>query len=318
MAYSNSYRARLAAYFFDYVGNVQDFVYICDMKKLVIFGNTYQQGDIKRVIALLEHLCHHGLEVSVEHEFLEYLNASGDKVDLPSFEAQAVPPADMALSLGGDGTFLTTVMWVSRLGMPILGVNLGHLGYLTTGGLDEHSDMIDDVLAGNYRIEERTMLQVTCDAVEIAHPWALNEVAILRHDTSSMLDMETRLRSHELTTYRGDGLIVSTPTGSTAYNMSVGGPILEPTTSCLVLSPISPHSLTMRPLVVRDDSEIVVRTYSRATHYEVSIDGEVTLCPTGSTLTIKRAPYCARVVQRMGNNFASTLRQKLLWGTDQR
>lgn len=162
------------------------------------------------------------------------------------------------------------------------------------------------------------MLEVSCDGARIEHPWALNEIAVLRHDTSSMLDMETRLRSHELTTYRGDGLIVSTPTGSTAYNMSVGGPILEPTTSCLVLAPISPHSLTMRPLVVRDDSEIMIRTHSRATHYEVSIDGEVTLCPTGSTLTIARAPYCARVVQRQGNNFAKTLRQKLLWGTDQR
>lgn len=288
------------------------------MKQLVIFGNTYQKGDIKRVLGLLDHLRLQGLEVAVERDYLEYLKTSGEAVDLPSFEAQSVPMADMALSLGGDGTFLTTVMWVSRLGMPILGVNLGHLGYLTAGGLDEHGNMIDDVLAGNYHIEERTMLQVACDAVEIAHPWALNEIAILRHDTSSMLDMETRLRGHELTTYRGDGLIVSTPTGSTAYNMSVGGPILEPTTSCLVLSPISPHSLTMRPLVVSDDSEIVVRTHSRADHYEVSIDGEVTLCPTGSSLTIARAPYCARVVQRRGNNFASTLRQKLLWGTDQR
>ena len=202
--------------------------------------------------------------------------------------------------------------------MPILGINLGHLGYLTNGHLDGSNSIIDDVLAGNYRIEERTMLQVECDGVDISHPWALNEVAILRHDTSSMLDMETSLRSHSLTTYRGDGLIVSTPTGSTAYNMSVGGPILEPTTSCLVLSPISPHSLTMRPLVVRDDSIIVVRTHTRATHYEVSIDGEVTLCPTGSALTIKRAAHCARVVQLTSNNFASTLRQKLLWGTDQR
>lgn len=287
------------------------------MKHLVIFGNTYQQGDINRVLALLEYLRQRGMEVSVEREYLSYLSQK-ESVDLSSFDATAVPDADMALSLGGDGTFLTTVMWVSRQGLPILGVNVGHLGYLTAGRLDAHNHVIDDVLAGNYRIEERTMLQVACDAVEIPHPWALNEVAILRHETSSMLDMETRLRSHELTTYRGDGLIVSTPTGSTAYNLSVGGPILEPTTSCLVLSPISPHSLTMRPLVVRDDSVITVRTHTRATHYEVSIDGEVALCPTGSTLTITRAPYCARVVQSQGNNFASTLRQKLLWGTDRR
>ena len=287
------------------------------MKRLVIFGNTFQQSDISHVIALLSHLRQCGLEVAVERQYLQFLSAR-QALDLPAFDANDVPEADMALSLGGDGTFLTTAMWVSRQGMPILGINLGHLGYLTAGHLDENEAIIDDMIAGNYRIEERTMLQVTCDEVEIPHPWALNEIAILRHDTSSMLDMETRLRSHELTTYRGDGLIVSTPTGSTAYNMSVGGPILEPTTSCLVLSPISPHSLTMRPLVVRDDSQIEVRTHSRADHYEVSIDGEVTLCPTGSTLTIARAPYCARVVQRQSNNFASTLRQKLLWGTDQR
>ena len=288
------------------------------MKKIVIFGNNFQQNDdATKVLSLIEYLRQRGLEVAVERDYLRYLNNDAAS-SLASFDVSAVPEADMALSLGGDGTFLTTAMWVSRQGMPILGLNLGHLGYLTAGRLDETSNVLDDVLSGNYRIEERTMLQVECDAVEIPHPWALNEIAILRHDTSSMLDMETRLRSHELTTYRGDGLIISTPTGSTAYNMSVGGPILEPTTSCLVLSPISPHSLTMRPLVVRDDSEIAVRTYSRASQYEVSIDGEVTLCPTGSMLIIKRAPYCARVVQRLGNNFASTLRQKLLWGTDQR
>ena len=287
------------------------------MKQLVIFGNSYQQDDASKVIALLEHLRERDIQVAIEAEFLHYLYG-GKTGEFPSFEASRVPEADLALSLGGDGTFLTTVMWVSRHGMPILGINLGHLGYLTACSLDEGALVIDDVLAGNFRIEERTMIEVQCDAVQIAHPWALNEVAILRHDTSSMLDMETCLRGRELTVYRGDGLIVSTPTGSTAYNMSVGGPILEPTTSCLVLSPISPHSLTMRPLVVRDDSEVVVCTHSRASQYEVSIDGEVTLCPTGSVLTISKAPYCARVVQCQGNNFASTLRQKLLWGTDKR
>ena len=287
------------------------------MKQLLIFGNRYQQDDASTVLSLLSHLRERGMEVAVEQDYLRFLS-QGRAVDAAAFQVDNVPPADMALSLGGDGTFLTTVMWVARQGMPILGINVGHLGYLTAGRLAEGNDVIDDVLDGNYRIEERTMLEVSCDGARIEHPWALNEIAVLRHDTSSMLDMETRLRSHELTTYRGDGLIVSTPTGSTAYNMSVGGPILEPTTSCLVLAPISPHSLTMRPLVVRDDSEIMIRTHSRATHYEVSIDGEVTLCPTGSTLTIARAPYCARVVQRQGNNFAKTLRQKLLWGTDQR
>lgn len=288
------------------------------MKRILIFGNAFQQEDIKRVHALMEHMRQLRLEIIVEKDYMDYMCGLGLEMDVPSFDTDHVPDADLALSLGGDGTFLTTVMWVSRKGMPILGINLGHLGYLTAGRLDADNKVIDAVLSGKYRIEERTMLQVESDAVDIPHPWALNDIAILRHDTSSMLDMETRLRSHALTTYRGDGLIVSTPTGSTAYNMSVGGPILEPTASCLVLSPISPHSLTMRPLVVRDDSVIVVCTHTRATHYEVSIDGEVTLCPTGSSLTIKRAPYCARVVQLLDNNFGSTLRQKLLWGTVRR
>lgn len=287
------------------------------MKQILIFGNRYQHDDALTVLSLLDHVREWGIDVAVESEYLRFLY-QGQSADVASFQVDSVPPADMAVSLGGDGTFLTTVMWVARQGMPILGINTGRLGYLTAGRLADGNELIDEVLAGNYRIEERTMLEVSCDAASIEHPWALNEIAVLRHETSSMLDMETRLRSHELTTYRGDGLIVSTPTGSTAYNMSVGGPILEPTTSCLVLSPISPHSLTMRPLVVRDDSDITIRTHSRATHYEVSIDGEVTLCPTGSTLTIRRAPYCARVIQRQGNNFANTLRQKLLWGTDQR
>ena len=271
------------------------------MKRLVIFGNTYQQSNINTVLRLLDYLRQQGIDVAVEQEYMRFLSGKQD-IGLPTFDASQVPDADMALSLGGDGTFLTTAMWVSR--------------QVTAGNLDENSSLIDDVLAGNYRIEERTMLQASCDAVNINHPWALNEIAVLRHDTSSMLDMHTLLRGRELTTYRGDGLIVSTPTGSTAYNLSVGGPILEPTTSCLVLSPISAHSLTMRPLVVRDDSEIAICTHSRAPQYEVSIDGEVTLCPTGSTLTIGRAPYCARVIQLKTNNFASTLRQKLLWGTD--
>lgn len=289
------------------------------MKQMVIFGNVYQDVKPERVLALLETLRQRGITVAVEQEYLQHL-CNGDRHErgMVSFDTSSVPDADMALSLGGDGTFLTTAMWVAQQGMPILGINLGHLGYLTAGCLDEGVAIIGEVMAGNFRIEERSMLLVSCDAVDIRHPWALNEVAILRHDTSSMLDMQTSLCGSELTIYRGDGLIVSTPTGSTAYNMSVGGPILEPTTACLVLSPISPHSLTMRPLVVRDDSQIAVRTHTRATHYEVSIDGEVTLCPTGSVLTINRAPYCARVVQLQGKNFANTLRQKLLWGTDQR
>jgi NAD+ kinase len=223
--------------------------------------------------------------------------------------------ADVALSLGGDGTFLTTVMWVVEQDIPIMGINMGHLGYLAAYSLDEAEQAVDDLLAGNYTIERRSMLRARCEGVEIEHPLALNDIAILRQDTSSMIEMETTLQGKPLTTYKGDGLVVCTPTGSTAYNLSAGGPILEPTTRCLVLSPLSPHSLTMRPLVVPDESVITIVTHTRADTYRLSVDGEGITCPAGTRVTIERAPLTVQVIQRTDNNFARTLRHKLHWGS---
>ena len=169
------------------------------MNEIIIFGNAYQHDGVQQVIALLEYLRSKGVKVAVERDYLDYLtHGQGNNSGWKSFAPEEVPHADMALSLGGDGTFLEAVMWVSRQGMPILGINMGHLGYLTAGRVDEASQIIDDVLEGRYRIEERTMLQVTCDQVEISHPWALNEVAILRHDTSSMLDKSFKFLGHEM------------------------------------------------------------------------------------------------------------------------
>ena len=147
---------------------------------------------------------------------------------------------------------------------------------------------------------------------------ALNEIAILRQDTTSMISIPTTINGTMLTTYMGDGLVISTPTGSTAYNMSAGGPIMMPLTSCLALSPISPHSLTMRPIVVGDDSEIVVTINTRAQWIQVSVDGMAMTLPSGSTVKIAQAPYRLSVIQKLDHNFANTLREKLLWGADQR
>ena len=147
---------------------------------------------------------------------------------------------------------------------------------------------------------------------------ALNEIAILRQDTTSMISMPTTINGTMLTTYMGDGLVISTPTGSTAYNMSAGGPIMMPMTSCLALSPISPHSLNMRPIVVSDDSEIVVTINTRAQWIQVSVDGMAMTLPSGSTVKIAQAPYRLSVIQKLNHNFANTLREKLLWGADQR
>ena len=284
--------------------------------KLVIFGNNYQDANIAAIVQLVEQLRQRGVQVWLERDFGQYLQGRCDRpLDTGTVCCGQRVDADVALSLGGDGTVLTTVMWVAEQGIPIMGINLGHLGYLAAYSLDEAPQAIDDLLAGNYATERRAMLRAQCDGVAIEHPLALNDVAILRQDTSSMIEMETTLQGRPLTTYKGDGLVVCTPTGSTAYNLSAGGPILEPTTRCMVLSPLSAHSLTMRPLVVPDEAVITIVTHTRADTYRLSLDGEGIICPAGSRVTIERAPIEVQVIQRMGHNFAQTLRHKLHWGS---
>lgn len=283
--------------------------------KILLFGNSYQQEALGGIEALVKHISEQGHECHVEADFLAYLEQKlCHAVPATAFASHQVNDANLAISLGGDGTFLTTVMWVAPHRVPILGVNTGHLGYLTACQLNDACAMVDTFVAGRHDIEERTMLHVECDSADIEHPFALNEVAVLRHDTSSMIEMETRLHSFPLTTYKGDGLVVSTPTGSTAYNLSAGGPIMDPSTACLVLTPVSAHSLTMRPIVVPDDARIDITTRARSEQYLVSLDGESVPCPTGSTITITRSPVKVLVVQQAGHNFASTLQQKLHWG----
>ena len=290
--------------------------------RFAIFGNEYQAKKsqaIQKIVAILQQ---HEAEILMDKPFYDFVTEGQHiaiKVD-GVFEDGDFD-ADFAISMGGDGTLLKTAARVSDKGTPVIGVNIGRLGFLADVNPSEIESAIAAIYEGGYDVQEHEVIKIETDGSDDmvkGSPYALNDIAVLKRDLASMISVRVNVNGEYLMTYQADGLIVSTPTGSTAYNMSVGGPIMEPTTACLVLSPISPHSLTMRPLVVRDDSQISVRTHTRAIHYEVSIDGEVTLCPTGSVLTIERAPYCARVVQLQGKDFANTLRQKLLWGTDRR
>lgn len=285
--------------------------------KLAIFGNAYQQCHLDSVASLLAAFGHRGFDLEVECDFLSYLASGGVAVDgLTEVGEDGPRGVDAALSIGGDGTFLKAAHWVAGTDTPVIGINAGHLGYLTTAGVDEADAVADDLLAGRYDVESRATLQVTADFPGASDDklCALNEVAILRHDSSSMISMRTSVNGVELTTYKGDGLVVCTPTGSTAYNMSVGGPILDPMSSCLVLSPISPHSLSMRPIVIRDDTVVTVTTVTRARFFQASVDGNALLCPSGATVTITKSPTAIRMIQRRGRNFAETLRNKLNWG----
>lgn len=237
-----------------------------------------------------------------------------------SWGALGDPLPDMALSIGGDGTFLRTAALVGDRGVPILGVNAGRLGFLADVPLKEAAQALPKILCErNYNVEERAMLHL--EIPECRQPFqhdALNEVAVLKRDVSSMVSVTVLVDGQLLNQYDADGLTIATPTGSTAYAMSAGGPILEPQSHCFVIVPIAPHSLTTRPLVIRDDCQIEVRVQSRNGLFLVAIDGIPLHLTTEYRLYLTLADHRIGVVRRKGHSFFDTLRQKLMWGADGR
>ncbi len=234
-------------------------------------------------------------------------------------EGDELGEVDLAFSIGGDGTFLQTAARMYDKGTPIVGVNCGRLGFLADVTTEELEGAIEAILAGDYRVEERSLLQVvTSDGSGDGLPYALNEVAILKQDLSSMISVETQVDGEHVHTYQSDGLIVATPTGSTAYSMSVGGPILDSQVQSVILAPVASHSLTVRPIVIPDSCVVKLKVASRSDSYLVSIDGRSQVFGVDTTLTVRKAPYTIRIVKPKGHTFFGTLRSKLMWGVDVR
>ena len=230
-------------------------------------------------------------------------------------------PIDFALSVGGDGTFLTSAAAIGNKNIPILGVNCGHLGFLAEVQTQNVDEILQQLVAGEYTIERRHLLSLTILDKEgnkrddlVMAPNALNEIAILKQGLTNMLTIETKVNGELLHTYHSDGLIIATPTGSTAYNLSIGGPIVVPQSRGIILTPIAPHSLTVRPIVMPDDWKFDIRVSSRYDAYMVSVDGRSQSLSTDMSLHIERAPYTVKVVQIGDNSFLKSLRTKLNWG----
>lgn len=286
---------------------------------IAIFGNEFQNlhfADLQRLFDALYRLP--DAVLAVESRFASYLDGH---ISLPGnierFPADALPACDLVLSIGGDGTFLRTAAVVVPTQIPIMGINSGHLGYLSAASITDVDSIVDDIRTGNLVIESRSMLSVsTPEAFGDLTLFALNEVAILKKDTASMISACTTVNGRFLANYQGDGLLISTPTGSTGYNLSVGGPIVAPSAPNCIISPVAAHSLTMRPLVVSDSAEIEVITHSRADSFLLSVDGRSLALAISTPLIIRKAPFVTKVVHRKGLNFADTLRAKLLWGVD--
>lgn len=269
------------------------------------------------VAHLLEFMALRGVHILLSQELRQELNLR--EYDVYPREDESilgeVYPVDFALSVGGDGTFLTTAAAVGKYHVPILGINCGHLGFLADVQTQNVDIIMDQLIRGDYTIEQRMLLNVSCVGDrQITSPNALNEVAVLKQGLSSMITIETLLNGELLHSYEADGLIIATATGSTAYNLSVGGPLMMPQAKGILLSPIASHSLNVRPLVIPDDWKVDLRIKSRNGGYMLSVDGRSHIITDDMPLHIERASYTIKVVQIGANSFLNSLKAKLYWG----
>jgi NAD+ kinase len=261
------------------------------------------------------------MEPQLTSGLAEWLIRKGVAMKFPILATELLSSQDLDLfiGLGGDGTLLDTVALVGRTGIPILGINLGRLGFLSNVRLEDVDGALADLRSGRYSLQDRSLLEVIDHADELgAHNFALNEVSISKRDSASMIAVHVHLGADYLNTYWADGLIIATPTGSTAYSLSCGGPILYPTSDALVINPISPHNLNVRPFVVPDHFTIRLQLEARSDKCLLNLDSRSVTVEGDSQVTIRRAPFTVKMVQLEDQDFLHTLRTKLHWGLDQR
>ena len=273
-----------------------------------------------QVWEMLDYLSKRNADVFIEETFYRNLcrDLNGDLPVAGVFEGNSFE-TDYAISLGGDGTFLRAASKVGAKNIPIIGVNMGRLGFLANVLPGEVLEMLDEIYVGNFDIEERSVIKLSTDSDKFRdYPFALNDIAILKRDTASMISIRVSVGGEYVVTYLADGLIISTPTGSTAYSLSNGGPIMVPRSGILSLTPVAPHSLNIRPIVIGDDMEIKLEVESRSHSFLAAIDGRSERVDEGTTVTIAKAPFRIRIVKRHNHRYFSTLRSKLMWGADSR
>lgn len=289
------------------------------IKKVAIFGSVRKNGFYKALKDLFAVLSDKSVDILLDAEVNGFL--VGNKIEnLPPYsllKKEDYSSIDLALSLGGDGTFLRTAYKVGEAGVPILGINLGNLGFLVDVSGDEIELAINEIFSCGFTVEERSVLCLE-RSDDKSKSVALNEVAVLKQDTSSMIRVHTVINGEYLCTYRADGLLISTPTGSTAYALSVGASIMMPENKSFMLSPVAPHSLNLRPVIIPDNWKIELEVESRTDHYLVSLDGRSSLCTNNVRLSIEKAPYSIKVAKRINHTYFNTLREKLMWGADAR
>lgn len=287
--------------------------------RILIHSKRFYEDQLTLILQIFDKLQLAGFEVSVSNTFAKTFNGSFASLPSVSLDKGLDISLDLIMTLGGDGTILDVAPQAAMHGIPVIGINLGRLGFLADIQEDDVSDAIDKLANKDYRIEKRSMLHLSSEKKLFNEiPYALNEVAVHKRDSSSMITIHASVDGNYLNTYWGDGLIISTPTGSTAYSLSVGGPLLTPGCNNVVIAPIAPHNLNVRPLVIPDEFKIQLVPDAREASYLVSLDARNEVFDEPVELTIKRSEHDLKLVQLPGHGFLITLREKLMWGKDLR
>jgi len=292
--------------------------------KVAIFGQFYHNTSGASIIALCDFLEKKDIDVFIEENFYQLIK--DEEVLLKNYKNFKTYTTldnsyDFLVSIGGDGTILRAITYVKDCDIPIIGINTGRLGFLATIQDDQIESALKSILNNDYNISERTLLKIETspknkDLEEL--DFALNEIAVSRKNTTSMITVNTELDGEYLTSYWADGLIISTPTGSTGYSLSCGGPVITPGANTLAITPIAPHNLNARPLIIPDKTEITLKVSGRENNFLVSLDSRIATLENETTITIKKANFKIKMIELNEESFLSTLRKKLLWGEDKR
>ncbi len=292
--------------------------------KVALFGRNFRESFNDAIYKLFERLNKYNISIYVYKPFYQFITDNlffSPRIKGLFESREQLKEIDFIFSVGGDGTFLECVAFMRDMDIPLLGINSGHLGFLAYVSKRDISRAVDYLMANRYEIEQRTLIEVQINDGQNdfgGFNRGLNELTVQKKDTSSMISVEVYLNGEYMTTYWADGLIVATPTGSTAYSLSAGGPILTPESRNFVITPIAPHNLSVRPVVVPDDVEIKIRVHGRGDEFLAALDARNVFLKNGTELVLRKSEYKLKMVRLPNITFFTTLRSKLMWGIDRR
>jgi NAD+ kinase len=287
--------------------------------KVAILGKIFKSEPTEYITKIISLLEKKKVTVFLEYDYLKSLNGFISE-SVSSFK-ELDKSFDLLISIGGDGTILKAITFVKDLSIPIIGVNTGRLGFLAKIQIENIEQVIEEIILKNYSVSERTLIEVSTSETNQQLSklnFALNEITLSRKNTTSMISIDTKLDNKHLNSYWADGLIISTPTGSTGYSLSCGGPIIIPEAENLIVNPIAPHNLNARPLIIPDNTEIKIKVNGREDEFLISLDSRITTLSNSTEVIIKKSRFKIKMIELENESFLITLREKLMWGKDKR